>query len=320
MANISIKPDWWISEKHLTPESVYRNRRSFLQQLGLSGAGIMSGLSVGSAVAATSPAGKGMDSIAKAFPFKRNPAYDPKWKLTQQAVVESYNNFYEFTTTKTQVRRLVGRFVTYPWQVQISGLVDKPRTIDLDECFKEFDMEERVYRFRCVEAWSMVVPWTGFPLSQLIKLVQPKPEAKFIKFSTFNRPNQAPGMRFGGYSWPYVEGLTMAEANHPLTLLATGIYGKPLPKQNGAPIRLVVPWKYGFKSIKSIDRIEFTAEQPKTFWETLAPNEYPFESNVDPNVPHPRWSQATERVVDTGLRRRTKLYNGYGDQVARLYQ
>jgi len=165
----------------------------------------------------------------------------------------------------------------------------------------------------------MVIPWTGFPLAALLKLVQPKPEARYVKFTTFTRPDQAPGMRLNSYPWPYVEGLTIEEAEHDLSFIATGMYGKPLPKQNGAPVRLVVPWKYGYKSIKSIDRIEFTAQQPKTFWESLSPVEYPFESNVNPNVPHPRWSQATERVVDTGLRRRTQLFNGYADQVARLY-
>lgn len=313
MSHISIKPDWWISEKEVTSESAYSNRRHFLKQMGFSGMGILGGLSMNTAFGAESENGK------PAFPFKRNPDFNPEWKLTDQNVVESYNNFYEFTTTKSRVRQMVDRFVIDPWKVEISGLIENPRNMDMDDIYKAFNMEERVYRFRCVEAWSMIVPWTGFQLSDLIKLVKPKPEAKFIKFTTFNRPDQAPGMRFGGYGWPYIEGLTMEEAQHPLTLLATGIYGKALPKQNGAPIRLVVPWKYGYKSIKSIEKIEFTDKQPKTFWEALAPEEYPFESNVDPNVPHPRWSQAYERIVDTGLRKRTRVYNGYGEEVGKLY-
>jgi sulfoxide reductase catalytic subunit YedY len=313
MSHISIKPDWWISEKKVTPESVYNNRRHFLKQMGFTGMGILGGLSMSKSLGAEA-------DIKKAtFPYKRNPDFSPEWKLTDQNIVESYNNFYEFTTTKSRVRQMVDRFVIDPWKVEISGLVENPKTMDMGEIYKAFNMEERVYRFRCVEAWSMVVPWTGFQLSELIKLVKPKPEAKFVKFTTFNRPDQAPGMRFDGYPWPYVEGLTMEEAQHPLTLLSTGVYGKALPKQNGAPIRLVVPWKYGYKSIKSIEKIEFTAEQPKTFWKALSPEEYPFESNVDPDVPHPRWSQAYERVVDTGLRRRTNPFNGYGNSLSNLY-
>jgi sulfoxide reductase catalytic subunit YedY len=182
-------------------------------------------------------------------------------------------------------------------------------------------LEERVYRFRCVEAWSMVVPWTGFPLSKLVEKVSPKSEAKFIKFQTFNRPDQAPGMaRLSDYPWPYTEGLRLDEAMNPLTMVVTGIYGKPLPKQHGAPVRIIVPWKYGYKSIKSVVKIEFVTTQPATLWETLAPNEYPFESNVNPAVPHPRWSQAMERVIDTGDFVKTEPYNGYGKYVAQLYK
>ena len=180
-------------------------------------------------------------------------------------------------------------------------------------------LEERVYRFRCVEAWAMIVPWTGFPLSKLLELVKPTAEAKFVRFETFYRPTQAPGFADTNYPWPYTEGLRLEEAMNPLALLATGIYGKPLPKQHGAPIRLVVPWKYGYKSIKSIVKIDLVAKQPATLWETLLPSEYPFESNVDPAVPHPRWSQATERLIDSGDRVRTQPYNGYGSYVAKLY-
>jgi sulfoxide reductase catalytic subunit YedY len=235
-------------------------------------------------------------------------------------VAATYNNFYEFSTTKERVHRLTGKFVIDPWPIEIGGLCEKPMKVDAKELIEMMPMEERVYRFRCVEAWSMIVPWSGFPLAKLIEKAQPKAEAKFIKFTSFMRPDQAPGFaQLPMYPWPYTEGLRMDEAMHPLTLVATGIYGKPMPKQQGAPIRIVVPWKYGYKSIKSIVKIEFVAQQPKTLWESLAPDEYPFESNVNPDVPHPRWSQATERVVDTGLRIRTKPFNGYADQVAKLY-
>ncbi len=193
--------------------------------------------------------------------------------------------------------------------------------VDAAELTQEFTLEERVYRFRCVEAWSMVVPWTGFPLSKLIEKAKPRSEAKFIRFFTFNRPDEAPGItRMRTYPWPYFDGLRMDEAMHPLTLMATGIYGKPLPKQHGAPLRLVVPWKYGFKSVKSIVKIEFVEKQPTSFWETLGPDEYPFEANVNPKVPHPRWSQAFERVIDTGDRLRTQPLNGYGGMVGKLYE
>jgi len=211
--------------------------------------------------------------------------------------------------------------VTAPWPVEISGLVEKPLTLDALELADLFELEERVYRFRCVEAWSMVVPWTGFPLSKLLEKVGVKPEGKFVRFETFNRPSQAPGLASTpSYPWPYHEGLRLDEAMHPLTMVVTGVYGKPLPKQHGAPLRIIVPWKYGYKSPKSIVKIEFVNSQPRTFWETLAPDEYPFESNVDPMVPHPRWSQETERVIDTDDRIRTLPYNGYGSYVGKLYK
>jgi sulfoxide reductase catalytic subunit YedY len=253
------------------------------------------------------------------YPAPRNPEFNPKWTLTQEAVANKYNNFYEFTTTKNAVVHMVDRFVTTPWPIEIGGLVENPMKLDVQELIDMVTLEERVYRFRCVEAWAMIVPWTGFPLSKLIEKVSPKSEAKFIRFETFNRPDQAPGMQRASFPWPYTEGLQMDEAMNPLTLVGTGLYGKPLPKQHGAPIRIVVPWKYGYKSIKSIVKIEFVAKQPSTLWETVSPTEYPFESNVDPSVPHPRWSQATERMIDTGIRVNTQLYNGYGDYVAKLY-
>lgn len=308
MPNVIIRPGWHLPEKAATPEHVYRNRRQFLRDLGVGSAGLALATPLHAAAART-------------YPFPRNAEFDPKGvRLSDEAYVTGYNNFYEFTTSKTAVKRLTGKFVIAPWEVEIAGLVEKPMKVSVDELITTMPMEERVYRFRCVEAWSMIVPWTGFPLSKLIEKVSPKSEAKFVKFVTFHRPDQAPGFNESPeYPWPYTEGLRMDEAMNPLTLVTTGLYGKPLPKQNGAPIRIVVPWKYGYKSIKSIVKIEFVARQPKTLWETLAPNEYPFESNVNPRVPHPRWSQATERLIDTGNRVNTQLYNGYGEYVAKLY-
>ena len=317
MANLILPPRWQFSERQVTPESVYRNRRAFVQQLGLLGTGLLGAadwIHGADAPATPAPAGK--------YPAPRNPKFDGKGlTLSDAGVTAEYNNFYEFSTSKDRVHKLVGPFTTDPWNLRIEGLCDKPRTVDARELITEFPLEERVYRFRCVEAWAMIVLWTGFPLSRLLRSVEPRSEARFVKFTTANRPEQMPGIgRLRGYPWPYTEGLRMDEAMNDLVLVATGIYGKPLPKQNGAPLRLVVPWKYGYKSIKSIIRIELVAKQPETLWETLAPDEYPFESNVDPKVPHPRWSQASERLIDTGDRVPTLPYNGYGEQVAALYR
>ena len=314
MPNIILRPPWYLPEKAVTPEKVFRNRRAFLKAMGLGGAGL---LSVGVYARAADGASR------KGYPYPRNPEFDPKWKLSNERVVSSYNNFYEFSLQKDRVKDLVGNFVVSPWQIEIKGLVEKPLTLDLAELIDTMPMEERVYRFRCVEAWAMIVPWTGFPLSKLIEKARPKSEARFVRFETANRPDQMPGMRSpqtAGYPWPYFEGLRMDEAMHPLTFVATGIYGKPMPKQQGAPVRLVVPWKYGYKSIKSVVKMEFVDRQPKTFWEMLAADEYPFESNVNPAVPHPRWSQAIERMIDTGDRVRTLPFNGYASQVAKLYK
>ena len=317
MAHIIRRPEWYVPERQITPELSFFNRRHFLKQLGIGGAGVLAASSGFSAHGADSPgAGK------LSYPYPRNKQFNPEWALTREEIATSYNNFYEFSLDKDAVKHLTSKFVTTPWSVQITGLCDNPLTLDLEDWITKNSLEERVYRFRCVEAWAMIVPWTGFTLSKLIELAKPKAEAKFVRFETANRPEQFPGYsnpRTARYPWPYFEGLRMDEAMHPLTFMATGVYGKPLPKQNGAPVRLVVPWKYGYKSIKSITKIEFVAAQPKTFWETLGPDEYPFESNVNPKVPHPRWSQATERMIDTGTKVRTQLYNGYGDLVAKLY-
>jgi len=309
MPNVITRPGWYLPEKLATPESVYRNRRRFLKELSI----------IGTASLFTST--HAAESTAKGYPYPRNTTFAGKdLRITDEEYATGYNNFYEFTTSKTRVKRLTDRFVISPWDLEIAGLVDKPLKTTVDELVASMPLEERVYRFRCVEAWSMIVPWTGFPLSKLIEKVSPKSEAKFIKFTTFHRPEQAPGFaELKNYPWPYTEGLRMDEAMNPLTLVTTGMYGKPLPKQNGAPLRIVVPWKYGYKSIKSVVKIEFVAEQPKTLWESLAPDEYPFESNVNPKVDHPRWSQKTERIIDTGNRINTQMFNGYGEYVAKLY-
>jgi len=311
MANVIIRPDWHIPESSITPINEYRNRRSFVKQLGL-GAGV-AGLSLADTLEAA--------AVPKLYPAKRNAKYSPKVVLTNKAWATGYNNFFEFTTSKEHVRFLVDKFKTNPWEVEVSGLCGKPFKFDALEMAKKLGLEERVYRFRCVEAWSMIVPWTGYTLSKLLKQAEPKASAKYVKFYTAMKPAEMPGLaRLPQYPWPYTEGLRLDEAMHDLTFMATGIFGESLPKQNGAPLRLVVPWKYGYKSIKSIVKIEFTDRQPKTLWNALSPREYPFESNVDPGVPHPRWSQASERLIGPNpVRVKTNKYNGY-PQVAGLYK
>jgi sulfoxide reductase catalytic subunit YedY len=234
--------------------------------------------------------------------------------------ITNYNNFYEFTTDKEGVAVLAKDFKTSPWQVEVYGLVNKPTTFGLEDLLNDFVTEERIYRLRCVEGWSMVIPWNGFPLAQLLQQVEPTSEAKYVRFETLMDREQMPGLKSPFYPWPYNEGLRLDEAMHNLTILATGLYGKELPPQDGAPVRLVVPWKYGFKSIKSIVKIELVAEQPATLWSTVAPNEYGFYSNVNPEVPHPRWSQATERRIGEMSRRDTLMFNGYAEEVAGLYE
>jgi sulfoxide reductase catalytic subunit YedY len=312
MANVILRPAWRVDDRPVTPEKFFLNRRLFLRQMGFAGGGWLA-----AGAGCSREEMKSAETSGK-WPAKRNPEFDPGWRQTNEKAAATYNNFYEFASDK-EVSRAAQQLVISPWPIRIGGLVEKPLTLDAAEPADEFTLEERVYRFRCVEAWAMVVPWTGFALSKLIEKVVPKAEAKFVRFETFNRPEQAPGMRRGQHPWPYSEGLRMDEAMHPLAMLVTGIYGKPLPKQHGAPVRLVVPWKYGYKSIKSIVKIEFVEKQPATFWESIAPEEYPFESNVNPKVPHPRWSQAFEKLIDTGDRVRTRPYNGYGDFVAKLY-
>ncbi|MGH7392905.1 MAG: protein-methionine-sulfoxide reductase catalytic subunit MsrP [Candidatus Rokuibacteriota bacterium] len=258
-----------------------------------------------------------------ALPATRNDALSFKQPLTTWESATTYNNFYEFGVNKDDPAREAHRLKTRPWTVKVDGLVHKPKTFDIDEILKAFPLEERVYLLRCVEAWSMVIPWIGFPLAALLKRVEPTGAAKYVEFTTLHDPQQMPGQKpgwfGGGLDWPYTEGLRLDEALHPLTLMTVGMYGRVLPSQNGAPLRVVVPWKYGFKSGKSIVRIRLTADEPETAWNKAAPHEYGFYSNVNPNVSHPRWSQATERRIGEFRRRDTLMFNGYGDQVASLY-
>jgi sulfoxide reductase catalytic subunit YedY len=239
--------------------------------------------------------------------------------LTTERAINTYNNYYEFSFGKEAVAELAKGFRTDPWSVQVGGLVAKPQAFDLDALLA-FDQEERIYRMRCVEAWSMVIPWIGFPLSRLLDEVEPTSEAKYVRFETLHDPEQMPNQNGGSFPWPYVEGLRLDESVHDLTILATGLYGKPLLPQTGAPVRLVVPWKYGFKSIKSIVKIDLVADMPTSTWMAQAAREYGFYANVNPDVPHPRWSQATERRIGEIKRRKTTLFNGYEDEVAHLYE
>lgn len=254
------------------------------------------------------------------YPAKRNPAYEGGRAIVPEKVAATNNNFYEFTTRKSLVYRRVAAFEPRPWKVEIGGLVEEEKTVDIDEIARIAPLEERIYRLRCVERWSMVIPWTGLPMAKFVKWCKPKPEAKFIRFVSFNRPEQAPGQKNERWwPWPYYEGLRLDEAMNPLTLVTTGVFGHGLPAQHGAPIRVIVPWKYGYKSPKSFVKVEFVKEQPHTFWEDSVPDEYPFLSNVDPAKPHPRWSQAREQDIGTGETLRTQPYNGYAAEVAKLY-
>ena len=295
----------------ITPEAVFRQRRTLLATLGLGASG------------ALSPALQAAQAPATPLPGVHTTPYGRDETLTSYEDITTYNNFYEFGTDKGDPAQNAGSLVTRPWTVRIEGAVKRPRTVDVDTLLQRYPLEERIYRLRCVEAWSMVVPWVGFPLSRLIDWAEPTGSAKFVEFVSLADPRQMPGVHRAVLDWPYREGLRMDEAVHPLTLLAVGLYGRVLPSQNGAPLRLVVPWKYGFKSIKSIVALRFTETQPVSSWMQANPNEYGFYSNVNPEVDHPRWSQATERRIGSGLfarRRPTQMFNGYGEQVAALYR
>ncbi len=291
-----------------------------MQSFALGSAAIALGCDCGPREAATlRPAQPSPPEVLNLYPAQASPSHRID-EVTPENIAATYNNFYEFTTDKARVHELAAGFRTRPWQVEVTGLVDTPTTFDIDDLVRRFPLEERTYRFRCVEAWAMVVPWTGFPLARLLEAVGVQSGARYVRMVTANDPEQMPGIRSQGwYPWPYHEGLRLDEAMNDLTLLATGIYGHELPPQHGAPIRLVVPWKYGFKNIKSIVKIELVAEEPPTFWHTLAASEYGFYGNVDPGTPHPRWSQASERRIDDGSRQPTLVYNGYEEQVASLY-
>ncbi|HAV63878.1 MAG TPA: protein-methionine-sulfoxide reductase catalytic subunit MsrP [Verrucomicrobiales bacterium] len=312
------------SSSEITPEPLYLRRREFLHTTFL-----FTATSVGTGGSllwlmggnrASEPESSPVSVSTPSLTTAGRSSYSTNEPSTSYRDITTYNNFYEFTLGK-DVFKHVEAFTTEPWKIEITGLCENPMTVDARELLEEFGMEERIYRFRCVEAWAMVVPWSGYPFRKLIEKAKPKSEAKFIRMLTASKPEQMPGMRQAPhYPWPYFEGLRMDEAMNTLTFMATGIYGKALPKQHGAPLRLVVPWKYGYKSIKSIVKIEFIDRQPKTFWEALQPEEYPFESNVDPKVPHPRWSQATHRLIDTGSRERTLYLNGYADWVGDMYR
>jgi methionine sulfoxide reductase catalytic subunit len=299
-----------VPASEITPYEVYVNRRKFMRQAGLTAlaASLAPGLLTGFRRPQQTP-----------ITNYKNARSERGEKLTSYEDITHYNNFYEFGTGKEDPSRNAQQFRTRPWSVTVEGHVAKPGTMDLDTFLKPFTVQDRIYRLRCVEAWSMVIPWQGFPLADVIERVQPTSRAKFVEFVTLYDPEQMPGQRRGVLDWPYVEGLRMDEAMHPLTILATGLYGRPLPNQDGAPLRLVVPWKYGFKSIKSIVKIRFVEKMPETTWHKSAPDEYGFYSNVNPHVDHPRWSQARERRIGEFRRRPTLMFNGYGDQVANLY-
>ena len=309
-----------VRSSEITPYSQYLSRRDFLKA-----AGIVSGAALLAACAPKSAAE--MESFAPEtdMPTQSPPAadgYADELGNTANSFedISNYNNYYEFTTNKEGVAKLAKNFNPDPWTVEVTGLVNNPKTYGMEDLLSRFTQEERIYRLRCVEAWSMVIPWTGFTLASLLKEVEPTSDAKYLRFESVYRPEEMPGQKSPFYPWPYQEGLRLDEAMNDLTILATGLYGQSLPNSTGAPIRLVVPWKYGFKSIKAITKIELTDKQPDTLWHSAAPNEYGFYSNVNPERPHPRWSQATERRVGKLGRQETLMFNGYGEQVAHLYE
>ncbi|MDO8716831.1 MAG: protein-methionine-sulfoxide reductase catalytic subunit MsrP [Dehalococcoidales bacterium] len=302
-----------ISPSEITPEHLYSSRRKFLIGAGALFAGSLllpgclrrDNQVTQSDFCKSAKAGADADELSN--------------KLTSCQDITSYNNFYEFTTGKTGVASLSRNFRTSPWTVTVGGLVNRPKTFAIDELQRKFPPEEHIYRLRCVEAWSMVVPWLGFPLAALLKEVEPTSKAKYVRFEALLNPKEMPGQKDNSFDWPYIEGLRLDEAMHPLTILATGLYGQPLPPQDGAPIRLVVPWKYGFKYIKSIVKIDLVEEMPVSLWMNASPSEYGFYANVNPDVSHPRWSQASERRIGELTRRKTLPFNGYAEDVAHLY-
>ncbi|MPY70753.1 MAG: protein-methionine-sulfoxide reductase catalytic subunit MsrP [Alphaproteobacteria bacterium] len=314
---IRSRRSWEMAERDATPEPVYRDRRRLVQAMA---AGPILLPSLAGALLGGGPARAAEDDpSARMYPAMRNLRYRLDRPVTDEKQATTYINFYEFGSHKS-VAGPAQALKIRPWTVTFDGMVEKEKTVDIDDLLGAMKPEERLYRHRCVEAWSMAVPWTGFPMQDLVAYARPLSGAKYVVMQTFKDPAMAPGQKQFWYPWPYVEGLTMAEATNELALMGTGLYGKPLPRQNGAPLRLVVPWKYGFKSIKSIVRFTFTDKRPVSFWEKIQAAEYGFWANVNPEVDHPRWSQATEEVLGMGKRVPTLLYNGYADQVAGLYK
>ncbi|HEX2152087.1 MAG TPA: protein-methionine-sulfoxide reductase catalytic subunit MsrP [Stellaceae bacterium] len=309
---IRTKRGWELPESAATDEAVFRDRRRLLKGLA-AGPILVSGAAGFPSWAADADPSSGL------YPARRNGRYALDRPITAEKDSTTYNNFYEFGFDKSIWERAQALKIR-PWTIKIDGLVEKPFTIDFDDLLKRVGLEERLYRHRCVEAWSMAVPWTGFPMASLVDLARPLGSAKYVRMETFMDPKTAPEQKKFFYPWPYVEGLTMEEARNELAFLVTGMYGKPAPKQNGAPLRLAVPWKYGFKSVKSIVRFEFTEKRPVSYWEKLQSSEYGFWANVNPSVPHPRWSQASERILGTDERRPTLIWNGYGEFVTDLYK
>jgi sulfoxide reductase catalytic subunit YedY len=317
---IKVKRGWEIPEREATPEHVFFNRRQFLTAGAMIGA--ITALSAcdqkqqAQAEATAKPAEP--DPSASLYPFKRNETYKLDRDITPADWSTQYNNYYEFSSGKHLVDEAQALPIR-PWTLTIDGMVDKPIQIGIDDLMKKMPLEERLYRHRCVETWSMAVPWSGFALKELVKLAAPQAGAKYLRLETFMNPDVAPEQKGPFYPWPYVEGLTIEEANNDLAFMVTGMYGKPAPKQNGAPLRIALPWKYGFKSAKALVKITFTDQRPVNFWQALQASEYGFWANVNPEVPHPRWSQANERVLGTDEARPTLIYNGYGEFVASLY-
>jgi sulfoxide reductase catalytic subunit YedY len=311
--NIIRRKGWEIPERQVTPEHIFLNRRRFAG----AAAGAIAVLAIGQR-----PARAEEDPSLGLYPAATNPVFrDAGRTITPLELNTTFNNFYEFGSSK-RIARAAEALPARPWQISIEGLVDKPFKLGIDDLLRQVNLEERVSRHRCVEAWAMTVPWTGFPLRRLVELANPLAGAKYLRFETFLNPEVAKGQKpglFGSYPWPYVEGVTMAEATNDLAFMVCGAYGKPLPKSMGTPLRLHIPWKYGFKSIKSIVRVSFTETRPVSFWEEIQASEYGFWANVNPEVPHPRWSQARERLLGTDEEVDTKLFNGYGEFVASLY-
>ncbi len=315
---------WELPESAATPERVFRERRRLVKALAAgpmlaAAAPFVAACDGGDAPTAVASAAGADDPSSGLYPVPRNLRYRVERPETPERVATSYNNYYEFGSTK-QVVRPAQRLPLRPWTVAFDGIVEKPFEIGIDELLAKMPLEERVYRFRCVEAWAMTVPWSGFPMAALVDFAKPLGGARYVRMEAFRNADVAPGQSQFWYPWPYVEGLTLAEATNDLAFLATGLYGKPIPKQNGAPLRLVAPWKYGFKNVKGIVRFTFTDRRPKGFWEEVGPDEYGFWANVNPAVAHPRWSQASEELIGENRRVPTQLFNGYGEFVAGLYK